>query len=471
MPTMNTTELKGRGNVPYQPGPNLPAKGLDHTHDPSACSWVDSANRPDSDFPIQNLPFGICQKTPSQARRLVVAIGDSALDVPAALDRGLLPSLHPIESLLRSDRLNDMISAGSATMRTVRHAVFALLSAEQPARDAVRECLVPRAQVVMELPVQIGDFTDFFTSIHHARRTGELSNPDNPVAPNFLQMPIGYHGRASTVTVSGVPCIRPNGQVGEEPDGSRYQPSGKLDFELEVGCFVSQGTSLGDSIALDSAEMHIGGLCLVNDWSARDIQRWESQPLGPFLGKSFMTSISPWLVTLDALEPFRRPPASRQQGEPEIPPELTSPAHAARGAFSIDLQVLLKTPRMSRRAIEPQVISRARFDDQYWTLFQMLVHQSSNGCRLRTGDLISSGTVSGPDRGESGCLLELTTAGRKPLSLASGETRAYLEDGDTVILRGQCHRPGFRSIGFGECQAEIVCRKAVRSGDPPRSKG
>jgi fumarylacetoacetase len=425
---------------------------LDHTHDAVARSWVASANDGRTDFPLQNLPLGVFHASGATRGRIGIAIGDQVLDVAAALDAGLLVDAQAHEKLLRDDTLNALMAAGPAPRRFLRYAAHALLEASSPRRNQAQACLLPMSAVRMGLPASIGDFTDFFTSLPHARRTGEMARPDMPVAPNFRHMPIAYHGRASTVVASGEPCRRPKGQFGD----SRYRPTEKLDFELEVGCWVGPGNALGQPVSIDDAEAQVVGLSLVNDWSARDIQRWESLPLGPFLAKSFMTSVSPWVVTLEALAPFRAPAPQRGEGEPALPDVLTSPRHAAAGGIDIRLEVLLQTARMRSEGIAPAVISRPRFIDQYWTLFQMLTHHTSNGCSLRPGDLLASGTVSGPERGDSGCLVELTTGGREPLRLSSGEERRFLEDGDTVILRGRCERDGHASIGFGECRALIV---------------
>lgn len=428
----------------------------DHTHDASVQSWVTSANAPGTEFPIQNLPLGVFS-TAAKERRIGVAIGDQILDVGAALDRGLLPGLDGVSTVLRSPSLNLLMSSGRATRHVVRDAVFMLLRADSAHAAAASACLVPMRDAQMHLPAQIGNFTDFFTSIHHARRTGELMRPEMPVAPNFRHMPIAYHGRASTVVESGVPCIRPRGQLGD-PQGAAqvYAPSQRMDFELEVGCFVGRENTLGQPISIDDADDHMFGLCLVNDWSARDIQMWESYPLGPFLAKSFMTTASPWVVTLEALAPYRVPAPTRDTGETPVPAALTSARHVAQGAISISLQVLLQTAAMQKSGLAPVVISQPQFRDQYWTLTQMLTHHASNGCSLRTGDLLSSGTVSGPERKDSGCLIEFNAGGKQALSLPSGETRLFLEDGDTVWLRGVCERDGYKPIGFGECKGQIV---------------
>ena len=428
----------------------------DHTHDPAVQSWVASANAPGTEFPIQNLPLGVFS-TAAKERRIGVAIGDQILDFGAALDKGLLPSLDGLSAALRRDSLNLLMSSGRAARQAVRDADFTLLRADSRHAADAGACLVAMRDARMHLPAQICNFTDFFTSIHHARRTGELIRPEMPVAPNFRHMPIAYHGRASTVVESGVPCIRPRGQLAD-PQGAAqvYAPSQRMDFELEVGCFVGRENALGRPISIDDADDHMFGLCLVNDWSARDIQMWESYPLGPFLAKSFMTTASPWVVTMEALAPYRVPAPTRDAGETPVPATLTSAKHAAQGGISISLQVLLQTAAMKESDTAPVVISQPQFSDQYWSLAQMLTHHASNGCSLRTGDLLSSGTVSGPERKDSGCLIELNAGGKQALTLPSGETRLFLEDGDTVWLRGVCERDGYKPIGFGECKGEIV---------------
>ena len=428
----------------------------DHTHDPRVQSWVTSANAPGTEFPIQNLPLGVFTTAGVKERRIGVAIGDQILDLSAALDKGLLPGLNGLSAALLSDSLNLLMSSGRAARQSVRDAVFTLLRADS-GQAAAGACLVAMRDARLHLPAQIGDFTDFFTSIHHARRTGEIIRPEMPIAPNFRHMPIAYHGRASTVVESGVPCIRPRGQLGD-PQGAaaEYAPTQRLDFELEVGFYIGRENSLGQPIPIDDADDHMFGLCLVNDWSARDIQMWESYPLGPFLAKSFMTTASPWVVTLEALAPYRVPAPTRDPGEAPVPAALTSAKHAARGGISISLQVLLQTAAMQKSGMAPAVISQPQFSDQYWTLTQMLTHHASNGCSLRTGDLLSSGTVSGPERKDSGCLIEFNAGGKQALTLPSGETRLFLEDGDTVWLRGVCERDGYKPIGFGECKGQIV---------------
>jgi fumarylacetoacetase len=309
----------------------------------------------------------------------------------------------------------------------------------------------------MLLPAEIGDYTDFYASIHHATNVGSMFRPDNPLLPNYKWIPIGYHGRASSIVASGTHVQRPVGQTRDGNDGPpTFGPSRRLDYELEVGAFVGRGNSLGTPVAVDDAEEHLFGLCLVNDWSARDIQAWEYQPLGPFLAKSFATTISPWIVTLDALAPFRAPLAARPADDPQPLPYLTSPRVSDAGAFDIALEVYLSTARMRDAGERPFCVSAGRFTDMYWTVSQLLAHHTSNGCNLRPGDLLASGTVSGPTKESRGCLLERAWRGTEPIALPSGETRAFLQDGDEVTLRGSCERPGRRRIGFGECVGRLV---------------
>ena len=428
---------------------------IDETHDATALSWVESANLETSDFPLQNLPFGIFASDTDSSPRVGVRIGAFVLDMRSVLAAGLIVVDPVVARALQSDTLNALMSTGQQSSGNLRRELFNLLHMRtgMSSQHATTVCLIPASEVTMLLPANVGDFTDFFTSIHHAQRSGQLARPDSPLHPNFKNIPIAYHGRSSSVTVSGVPCSRPYGQTG--PD-SGYRLTEKLDFELEVGFFVGTGTKPAERVALDSADTHIFGFCLVNDWSARDIQRWEAAPLGPFLAKSFMTSVSPWVVTSEALAPFRLPANARGDDAPTLAAELTSAKHTASAAINISLQVTLQTAQMRAQGISGESVARPNFKDQYWSAAQMLTHHSSNGCRLRPGDLLSSGTVSGPDRADSGCLLERTVDGREPVTLPTREQRGYLEDGDIVSMSGRCMRRGFRTIGFGECQAEVV---------------
>lgn len=428
---------------------------IDETHDAAALSWVESANTLETDFPLQNLPLGVFRTEANLMPRIGVRIGDAVLDVHRLLEADAIELHSPEDDALRQNTLNAWMALGRVSSSALRRKLFALLhsSTEGAVRETVSNCLVPASACTMMLPSQIGDFTDFYTSIHHARRAGELVRPDAPVHPNFRSMPIAYHGRASSVMVSGEPCRRPLGQTSAT---SGYRPTTKLDFELELGFYVGETTHAMKRLSVDSAEDHLFGLCLVNDWSARDIQRWESAPLGPFLAKSFMTSASPWVVTAEAIAPFRVAAPIRGDDAPPLAAQLTSASHTASAAIDISLRATLQSRSMRLAGIAGVDMANPNFKDQYWSVSQMLTHHASNGCPLRSGDLISSGTVSGPERADSGCLLERTRDGREPITLPTGEVRTYLEDGDTVSFSGRCRRAGFRTIGFGECVAEVT---------------
>jgi fumarylacetoacetase len=435
---------------------------VDETHDPARATWVDSA-RGVTDFPIQNLPFGIFRRRgDDEPPGVGVAIGSDIFDLTACHDEGWFRGLADrAAAACTTSSLNALMALGSEYRTELRRQVSALLAADSPAYRANRRfadhVLVPMAEAELFLPATIGDYTDFYASIHHATNVGTMMRPDNPLLPNYKWVPIGYHGRASSIVPSGTSVRRPQGQI--KPQGTAdpvYGPSRSLDYEMEVGCFVGPGNELGDPIPIGRAEEHIFGLCLVNDWSARDIQSWEYQPLGPFLGKNFATSLSPWVVTLEALEPFRVPAGARAQSDPAPLPYLTSENDRARGAVDIAVEVYLATAAMRARAIPPQRLSRSRVADLYWTFAQMLTHHTGGGCNLRPGDLFASGTVSGPTPDARGCLLELTWRGAEPLALPSGETRTFLEDGDEVIMRGRCERAGAVTIGFGECRGIVT---------------
>ena len=415
-------------------------------------SWVESANDPAGDFPLENLPFGYCDTDDPKVRfALVLAIGDQMLNLGRAWSANLLKGRMP--ALLRHQNSNYFKLTGP--VRELRRQAAELLS-DTSIRAEVEHHLIPQSSVQMVAPFRIDDYTDFYASIHHATNVGRLFRPDNPLLPNYKWVPIGYHGRASSIVVSGTEVKRPSGQM-KAPDAAAptFGPSRMLDYELEVGFFVGDGNPLGEPVPLSRAEEHIFGLCLVNDWSARDIQSWEYQPLGPFLGKSFATTISPWVVTLDALAPFRVPAAPRPQGDPEPLPYLTDERDRLRGAFDIQLEVSLLTARMRAAGDQPARVSLGNLRDLYWTPAQMLAHHTSNGCNLRPGDLLATGTVSGPTPESVGSLLERTKRGAEPLALPNGEQRKFLEDGDEVILRGWCEREGFARIGFGECRGIV----------------
>ncbi|MDY7091355.1 MAG: fumarylacetoacetase [Acidobacteriota bacterium] len=430
----------------------------DHTHNPLLHSWVESANQPETDFPIQNLPFGVFVPPGASEGRVGVAIGDQVLDLRACSEAGLFKLLDAAEAC-RAHRLNDLMALTADQRKALRGRLVELLKhdAEGEHRELAEKALFDQDAVRMLMPARVGDYTDFYASVHHATNVGSMFRPDNPLLPNYKHIPIGYHGRASSLLVSGTPVRRPEGQLkGEEGPG--FGSSKLLDYEMEVGIFIGPGNALGESVSLDEAEDHLVGLCLVNDWSARDIQAWEYQPLGPFLAKSFATSVSPWVVTAEALAPFRVPAFQRPGDDPSPLEYLHSDANQRYGGFDLQVEVWLQTEAMRKAGHDPVRLSHGFFKDLYWTPAQMITHHTSNGCDLHPGDLLASGTVSGPERHNRGCLLELTWRGAEPLELPGGETRKFLEDGDEVILRGYCERDDYVRIGFGECRGQIIGR-------------
>jgi fumarylacetoacetase len=412
---------------------------VNKTHDPKLRSWVESANEPGCDFPIQNLPFGVFRKKGSkQAPRGGVAIGDQILDLAAL-------------GLKTGPNLNALAAAGKTTWRELRGLLSKVLS-DVRQKNRTKKYLIPQSKAELLLPVAIGDYSDFFTGIHHATNTGRMFRPDNPLLPNYHWVPIGYQGRASSIVASGTPVVRPNGQrKGTDFPEPVFGPSRRLDFELEVGFVIGPGNPLGKPIPVNQAADHIFGLVLFNDWSARDIQAWEYQPLGPFLAKSFASTVSPWIVTLEALEPFRCAAFARAADQPAPLPYLLDAEDQKRGNFDIRLEAYLRTKKMKRA----ERISNSNFRHAFWTPAQVVAHQASNGCNLQPGDLLASGTISGPTPDAYGSMLELSDGGKKPLSLPSGETRAFLEDGDEVILRARCERAGCAALGFGEAAGTI----------------
>lgn len=412
---------------------------IDETHDPALASWVESANDPASDFPIQNLPFGRFRTSREAPWRIGLAIGDQVLDLHAA-------------GLIETQDMNALMSAGAERRREIRLAASRGLRRGSREQSRFAEALHPQSKVELGLPCAIGDYTDFYAGIHHATAVGKLMRPDNPLLPNYKWVPIGYHGRASSIVPSGTAFYRPRGQIkpADAPE-PWLAPTRRLDYELEVGIFIGRGNALGEPVPIAQAEAHVFGLALLNDWSARDVQAWEYQPLGPFLAKNFATTVSPWIVTLEALEPFRAP-FERPAGDPPPLPYLDAPDNRARGMFDIALEAWLQTPKMPA----PQRLMQSNFRDAYWTVAQLVAHHTVNGCNLQPGDLFGSGTISGPAADQGGSLLELTAGGKQPLKLANGETRAFLEDGDTVILRAFCERQGFRRIGFGDCTGTVL---------------
>jgi fumarylacetoacetase len=435
---------------------------VNQTHDPSLTSWVPSAQA-STDFPIQNLPFGVfLRKNSRDQPRVGIAIGDRILDLNQVQKTGLAFTGAAGEAARACDQpsLNRLMALGRHYWSALRSQVSALLASNSAAYRAdpqlSERLLVPMAEAELFLPASIGDYSDFYASIHHATNVGSMLRPDNPLLPNYKWVPIGYHGRASSIRASGNAVRRPQGQLKPpEAETPVFGPTKALDYEMEVGCFVGPGNQLGQPVPIARAEEHLFGLCLVNDWSARDIQTWEYQPLGPFLSKSFATTVSPWVVTFEALEPFRVPVPPRPSSDPAPLPYLDSEADRTRGAVDVTVEVYLATARMREKAIPPHRLSRGKMTDLYWTVGQMLTHHTSNGCDLRSGDLFATGTISGPRPDSRGCLLELTWRGKEPIQLPGGETRKFLEDGDEVIMRGFCDRPGAARIGFGECRGLI----------------
>lgn len=431
---------------------------LDETHGSTAKSWVESANFAGADFPIQNLPFGVFR--PQGKEPCVgVAIGDRILDVAGMLSTGLLANegVRVAAEACASDSLNRLMALGAGPRKALRRRLHALLLKDVLTlnRHVTARHLVAQQDVEMLLPAVVGDYTDFYASIFHATNVGKLFRPENPLLPNYKYLPIGYHGRASSLVASGTPVRRPSGQMHEGAAAPSFAPTKALDYELELGFFVSAGNSLGEPVPMKEAEEHIFGVCLVNDWSARDVQTWEYQPLGPFLGKNFATTLSPWVVTLEALAPFRTAAFARAVDDPAPLPYLLSDSDRAHGGLDLWLEASITSVQMRQSGIPPVVLGRSNARDLYWTLAQMLAHHASNGCNLRPGDLLATGTVSGADKSALGCLLELTWRGKEPVSLPTGELRRFLEDGDEVTLRGFCEREGFRRIGLGICQGLV----------------
>lgn len=436
---------------------------LNETHDPSLRSWVASANQPQTDFPVQNLPFAVFRRSGSdEPWRGGVAIGDQILDLAAVDAAGVFTGLAGSAVKAGSEAtLNALMAMGSQAWQALRLALSRALRDGAKEQTTLQACLVPQAQAEYTVPARIGDYTDFYTSVYHATNIGRLFRPDNPLMPNYKWVPIGYHGRASSVGVSGQAFVRPSGQI--MPPGATEPvvgPSRRLDIELELGIFLGTGNALGEPVSIEEAESHVFGLCLLNDWSARDLQAWEYQPLGPFLAKNFATTISPWVVTLEALAPYRVA-FQRPEGDPSPLPYLDSSANREAGAFDIQLQVGIQTPAMRQAGQGDASICLTSYRHAYWTIAQMVTHHTVNGCNLQPGDLFGSGTLSGPTLDQAGALIELTQGGKNPLQLPNGEQRTFLEDGDAIVLRGWCEKPGAARIGFGECRGTILPARKV----------
>jgi len=433
---------------------------INETHDPNLKSWVESANDPETDFPIQNLPFCQFESESDELWNAGVPIGNQILGITAAFNRGLFKDTKAeMESRYaeRTSCLSDLMDYGAKGLR-LRISELLRDDIDSRIRGQVQECLVPISKAEFELPVnQIGNYTDFYCSIYHATNVGSMFRPDNPLLPNYKYVPIGYHGRASSIVISGTGIKRPKGQNRSDAEKPPvFIPCKNLDYEMELGFFVGQGNELGKSIPIGEAEEHIFGVCLVNDWSARDIQAWEYQPLGPFLAKNFATTISPYVVTMEALAPFRTKAFERDADDPQPLDYLADQQNQKLGGLDINLEVYIQTEKMRSENTEPHRLSRSNTKDLYWTVGQMLTHHASNGCNLQTGDLMATGTVSGKEESERGSMLELSWRGTEPIELPSGETRRFLEDGDDVIMKGFCEREGFRRIGLGECRGRII---------------
>jgi fumarylacetoacetase len=432
------------------------SRAIDESHDPGLRSWVESANRPGTDFPIQNLPLGVFRRrSAGEVPRIGVAIGDYVVDLRGCEELGMLEELpQDIREAAKHSQLNGLFGLGAVALSGLRRQVMRILKSDSDRADM--NALVPVEAVELQLPVAVGQYTDFYASVFHATNVGTIFRPESPLMPNYKHVPVAYHGRASSIVPSGTPIRRPWGQV-KPPDEPRpiFRPTRMLDYELEVGVFIGPGNALGEPVMLDEAEERIVGLCMLNDWSARDVQAWEAQPLGPFLAKNFATTISPWVVTLDALVPFRCPAFQRQTDDPVPLPYLSSEMNARTGGLDLRLEVHLSSERMRAAGTAPLRLTRNYFRQMYWTMGQMVAHHTSNGCNLNPGDLLGSGTVSGSDADSLGCLLEITRQGNRSIQLPSGEERGYLMDGDEVIFHGYCERPGFMRIGFGTCRGVI----------------
>lgn len=426
-------------------------RGIDHTHDSTATSWVEGADL-HPEFPVQNLPLGVFSPRTGQAR-IGTAIGDHLIDLHGLSKAGLLPA--SVSRALQEKTLNALFARPAEDRRALRHRLFDLLTERRQAQK-VRPYLHDALGCDLHLPAQIGDYTDFYVGIHHATNIGKLLRPDNPLLPNYKHVPIGYHGRASSIQVSGAPVHRPSGQrKSPDLDAPIFGPCLRLDFELELGVWIAGQNPLGQPVPIEQASDRIAGLCLLNDWSARDIQTWEYQPLGPFLAKNFLTTISPWVVTAEALAPFRTAQPPRPAGDPAPLPYLWNGQDQAEGAFALTLEVSLSTANMRAQAMPAHRISSASARDMYWTAAQMITHHTANGCNLMPGDLLGTGTLSGTDRSSLGSLMEISEGGNRPLNLPGGETRNFLEPGDTVLMQAFGMREGYRTIGFGPCLGEV----------------
>lgn len=434
---------------------------LNETHHPDLRSWVESANADGSDFPIQNLPYGVFRVPGNpHALRVGVAIGDQILDLTATHVSGVFGAADVLAQAgalaCCASSLNAFMALGTAVWSALRLALSRALREGATQQAALQACLIPQAGTQYVVPAHIGDYTDFYTSVHHATNIGKLLRPDNPLLPNYKWIPIGYHGRTSSIGISGQEVRRPVSQV-MRPGATEpiLAPSARMDYELEVGLFIGPGNTLGEPISMAQAEQHVFGMCLFNDWSARDVQGWEYQPLGPFLAKNFASTVSPWVVTLEALAPYRQA-WTRAEGDPQPLPYLDSAELREQGAVNIELEVFIQTATMRERGMAEHRLSHSNFCDAYWSVSQMVAHHTVNGCNLQPGDLLGSGTQSGTAPEEAGSLMELSKGGKLALTLPTGETRTFLEDGDTVVFRGACTAAGAVRIGFGEVRGTLL---------------
>lgn len=434
---------------------------LNETHDAALTSWVDSANEAGADFPVQNLPFGVFTDPQTGKGKVGIAIGDMIFDITAARAKGVIGgAADDAAGACSGETLNGLMAMGGRHWSALRVAASQALRYDTEDGEAAEaladEILVAQADVTMRLPAQIGDYTDFYASIFHATNVGMMLRPDNPLMPNYKHIPIAYHGRASSIVVSGEGCKRPVGQV-KSPDADvpSFGPSMAFDYETEIAFYVGPGNPQGQPVSIGEAEDHIFGLSILNDWSARDIQAWEYQPLGPFPAKSFASHVSPWVVTMEALAPFRIGAYARPSDDPTPLPYLLSDANEAAGGFDVQIEVSISSETMRAEDVPPEVLAVTNMQNLYWTIFQMLTHHTSNGCNLRPGDMMGTGTISGPTGDALGSILEITKRGANPITLPTGEERKFLGDGDELVMRAWCEREGARGIGFGECRAVV----------------
>ncbi len=430
---------------------------LNETHDPNSMSWVESANEQGNPFPLQNLPYAVFRRKGSdEPFRIGVGIGDKILDLTTLGQSGVArPTQLDIPESLYASTLNRFMAEGNIIWTRTRKILFEVLRQGSPYEGKVPDCLIDQSKAEYGLPATIMDYTDFYASIDHATNIGKLFRPDNPLMPNYEWVPIAYHGRSSSIVVSGEPIVRPNGQIRPSVDTPPYVSAcKKLDYEMEVGLFVGAGNQRNVPIPIDEAERHLFGICLLNDWSARDIQAWEYQPLGPFLGKNFATTLSPWIVTMEALAPFRT--SEKRAGDRTLLPYLNSEKEGANLGIDMYLDVSIQSPKMKEEGLPPKCLGLSNFKYSYWTPAQMVAHHTVNGCNLRAGDLFGSGTMSGPGADQTGALIELTQGGKLPIQISNTENRSFLEDGDTVFMTAWCERDGYRAIGFGGCNGTIM---------------